>query len=176
MPVADDVLTGPGLLYAAPLGTTEPTDATTALPGAWREVGYTDEGSTFSYELNTEQVEVAETLDPIRQVNTSRTITIAFAMAEMSRRNLALALNAGANAANTGAYEPPELGTEVRVMLVWHGDGAQRWVLRKCFQTSNVEINRGKLPAKSLMTVVFGLEKPTGLAPFKVFPNASGQV
>lgn len=179
---ATNVSLGPGWLYVAAIGTTEPTSASAALPSAWRDVGYTEEGSTFSYEYENEGIEVAEELDAIRYVTTGRAGTLAFNMAEATRRNLALALNAGAAAANDAtAIEPTAAGSEVRVMAVWDSGDAtavaagtsSRWLFRQCFQAGNIEIDRHKAPDKSLIPVEFRLEKPTGLQPFKVFPNSS---
>lgn len=173
---------GPGRLYVAPIGTAEPADNDTALPSVWRAVGYTEDGSRFTSELTSEDIEVAEELDAIRTINTKRTNTLALSMAEASRRNLALALNQGANAANDDtALEPPDLGTEVRVMLVWDSDETPsatnvRWLYRQCYQTGAVEINRAKAPNKTLLPVTFAVEKPSGLAPFKVFPSSTGLI
>jgi hypothetical protein len=184
---ATDVKVGPGRIWVAPIGTTEPASASAALPSAWRAVGYTEEGNTFNQEITTEPIEVAEELDPIRYVNTRRAASIQFQMAEMSRENLALALNMGANAADTAAsIEPPDLGTEVRVMIVWDSNedatdlvtngGNVRHLYRQAYQVDPIETARQKAPQKSLLPVRFQLEKPTGLAPWKVFPNAVGQV
>ena len=58
-----------GILYAAPIGTTEPTGASSVLDTAWREVGYTEDGTTFSTEVDAQEIVVEELLDPIRYVN-----------------------------------------------------------------------------------------------------------
>jgi hypothetical protein len=176
MPDAGNVSLGPGLLYVAPLGTTEPTSASAALPSAFREVGYTEEGNAFTSETTSEPVEVAEELDPIRYVNTRRVSAIAFAMAEVTRQNLALALNLGANEANSGSFEPPDATDEVRVMIVFDTDDGARWVLRQCYQSGTVELASRKAPQKRLIAANFQLEKPTGAASFIVFPNADGLV
>lgn len=178
MGTSTDVQLGPGLLYVAPLGTAEPTSASAALSSAWREVGYTEEGSAFTYEITSEAINVAEEFDPIRYATTGRAASIAFQMAEITRRNLALALNAGANAADDGSsFEPPAPNTELRVMIIHEPDEpASRWLFRQCLQTDAVEIARRKAPDKALIPVTFRLEKPTGLQPFLVFPDADGRV
>lgn len=176
----DEVQLGPGILHVAPIGTTEPTSASATLPSAWREIGWTEEGSTFTYELTTEDVPVAEEFDPVKVATTARTVTVAFQMAQSTRENLALALNAGANADNDGSsFEPPTPGSETRVMIVWTSDDsepARRWIFRRCFQSGSVEMARQKAPNKTLLPVEFRLEKPEGSAPFKVFPNANGLI
>lgn len=178
MGVSNDVQLGPGLLYVAPVGTAEPTSASAALATAWREIGFTEEGSQFTYELSSEDVFVAEEFDPIRVATTSRTATLAFQMAEVTRRNLALALNVGANEADDGTwFEPPDVGSEVRVMIVHEPEEpASRWIFRQCFQTGSIEMSRKKAPDKALIPVEFKLEKPTGLRSFRVYPDADGRI
>jgi hypothetical protein len=172
---ATNVLAGPGVLYAAPLGTAEPTDATTALPAAWRDLGYTEDGNEFSSTINSEPITVAEEVDPIRYDTVSRESSITFAMAEVTRANLALALNIGANAANDAtALEPVAPGAEVRVMLIHQSANGARHLYRRCFQAGTTSIASRKAPQKKLIAVTFRLEKPTGLQPFKVFPAAGG--
>jgi hypothetical protein len=166
---SDAVEIGPGLLYVAPIGTPEPADAEEALDEDFRAVGYTEDGSTFEYEITNEPIDVAEEFDPIKYATTGRRASITFQMAEITRQNLALAMNAGANAAETGDLEPPEPGEEVRVMIVWDSNDAaepERWVLRKCLQASTISVRRQKSPNKTLIPVTFRLEKPTGEAPF----------
>jgi hypothetical protein len=168
---------GTGTLFVADLAAPEPASATAALDAAYREVGYTEEGSSFKYSVTSEAVNVAEELDPIRIVTTGRASSVAFAMAEATRRNLALALNAGAAAANDGtAFDPPAPGDETRVRIVFDSDTGARWIFRQCFQTGEVEIARRKAPAKSLIGVEFKLEKPAGAQPFRVFPTADGLI
>lgn len=180
---ASNVQLGPGRLYVAPLGTSEPTSASAALPSAWRAVGYTEEGSAFSTSLSNEAVEVAEEVDPIQYVLSRRENTLAVAMAETTRRNLALALGTGANEANDGTtFEPPDPGDEVAVMLVWDSDDDptagtnRRWLFRQAKPGGTIELARRKSPTKSVIATLFNLEKPTGSAPFKVFPNSDGLI
>ena len=111
---------GAGRLYVAPIGTTEPTTCSAALPSAWRAVGYTENGTTVSVELTNEPIEVAEEYDPVLYVLASRSASVAVQMAEVNRKNLALAMGVGAAEANDStAFEPPAPGDEVAVMLVW---------------------------------------------------------
>lgn len=182
------VKTAPGLIYVAPTGTTEPTTASAALPSAWRPVGYTEEGITISYGINNEPIEVAEEFDPLRYETTSREGSVAWSMAEVSRQNLALALNQGAAAASTGSLEPPAPGAELRVMIALDTGGTSttanasqpttgaRWIFRQAIQAEAIEIGRSKAPDKALIPVNFRLEKPSGSQPFIVFPDANGNV
>lgn len=174
---SDEVILGAGTLYVAPIGTTEPTSASAALPSAWREVGYTDDGSVFGISTTIEGIEVEEEFDPVKYATTGRQITVGFSMKQASRRNLALALNLGADAANDAtSVEPPDPGDEVRVMLCYDSEDGARWIFRKVIQGGDVSINRQKAPDATLIPVTFQAEKPTGQAPFLVFPNASGLI
>lgn len=177
-----EVLVDVGLLYVAPLGTTEPTASSdlSSLPSAWREVGYTEKGSKFIYTREVEPVEVAEELDPLYTMIVKRAGELHFEMAQASRRNLALALNAGAAAANDATtLEPPDPEDMVRVMLL-HVSNDERAVrgrlFRQCFNVGNIEEDFAKAPAKLKIPVQFNLEKPAGKKPFIVFPNASGHI
>lgn len=170
-----------GILYVAPLGTSEPTSSTSALDTAWREVGYTEEGSTFTTTIDAQKVEVAELLDPVKISTVSRESKVAFTMAQMNRQNLLLALNQGADGANnTTTVEPVDLASEVRVMVLWQseqtGADQRRWLFRQCYNTGNLEVANRKAPQKRLMAVEFTLEKPSSDAAFAVFPSNTGEV
>lgn len=175
---------GPGRIWVAAIGTTDPTSASAALPSAWREIGYTEQGHVFGSEVTTEEVLVAEELDPIRFVNTKYARSVQFEMAEATRRNLALALNIGANESNGAAgLEPIDAADEVRVMIAWDSEETAagnaenvRWLFRQGYQVAAIEIAHRKAPAKSLIPVRFQLEKPDSAASYKVFPNASGHI
>lgn len=164
---------GPGILYIAVLGTTEPTDLTTpwaTVSANWITLGYTDEGSKFNYSVNSENVEVAEELDPVAVALTSRDLSLAFALAEVTATNLKRALNGGTIVSGAGivTFEPPDLGEEVRTMLGWESeDHSERWVYRKCLQTGNMEMSRAKGAAKATINCEFKLERPAAAKSFK---------
>lgn len=175
---------GPGRLWYAPLGTTEPTSASAAMPSAWQAIGYTEDGSTTTIELSAEEIEVEEELDPVLYVNVKRATSLSLEMAQPTRKRLALALGAGATALDSAeAFEPPDAGDEVAIMLVWdseeNADGNDqniRWLYRQAKPTGTIEISRKKAPDKSLLPVEFNIEKPSNAKSFKVFPNAQGQI
>lgn len=182
-----NVQLGPGRIYIAPIGTTEPASASAALPSAWVALGYTEDGTTFTVELTSEPIEVAEELDPIKYVNTRRTNQFSIQAAEMTRRNLALSLASGLTVNTPVAFEPVNPGSETPVMLVWDsnedptandgdGQGNRRWLFRQCRASGTIEMHRQKAPNKALLPITMNVEKPSGLAPFKVFPNANGLV
>lgn len=142
---------GPGYLYIAALGSTEPSDLITAWDTAWTLLGYTEEGSEFSYEPSTDDVDVAEELDIIDVATTGRSISVSFTLAELTAENLKRAMNGGT--LTTGgiapdtfqAFEPPVLGSETYTMLGFEAeDHEERWLFRNCRQTGNVQIQRRK--------------------------------
>lgn len=164
---------GPGVLYVAPLLSPIPTDLATAWDAAWARVGYTEEGSEFSYEFSTDPVEVAESLDPLFYRTTGRTGTVSFSMAENTARNLTWAFNGGTVVTSGVApnqvvtYEPPEPGQEVRRMVGFQSeDGQERWIFRQCFQGGTVSMVRRKGSDKTLIPVEMRVEKPASGKPF----------
>jgi len=173
-----NVLLDVGYLWCAPVGTAEPTGnvSTGASPlTGYRGVGYTDNGSKFTFTPSFQPIYVEEELFPIRWSPDKAEASLEFAMDEMTRSNLALSLNIGANAVNdASALEPATLGSELRVMLIWDSTvTGQRWLFRQCLQVGPIAIDRKKAPNKSMMPVKFQLEKPAGAQPFKVWPSAA---
>lgn len=167
MPDPRNIRVGPGWLYIAALGSTEPADLTTAWANAWTRLGWTDEGHTFNQETNVEAIEVAEQYEPVMYETTGREMTVAFALAEITARNLQIALNggtitlSGAGANQIATFEPPDIGSEIRVMLGWEAfDAKERFVWRKCFQGGGVEMARRKAPDKTLIPMEFRIETP----------------
>lgn len=173
---AENLSLGPGKLYVAPLGTDEPADLTAPWPTGWKEVGYTDEGSQFEYQYETDAVTVAEELDPVFYRTTGRNGNVSFAMAENTARNLTIAFNggtvtvAGTEPNQVVTYEPPAPGEEVRRMIGFESeDGEERWVWRQCFQSGNVSVARKNGADKATIPVEMRIEKPAnGAKPFKV--------
>lgn len=166
---------GPGHLWVAPIGTTEPSNVSGTLPSAnWVDLGYTEAGSEIGFAMTFEDVNVAEELDPILTTATARVTSIKFALAQLTARNLSVAFNGGTIDTPSGGsvtFEPPDLGEEERLMIVWDSDDAEeRWLFRKCVQVGSVTIARAKAPAKATVPCEFKAEKPTnGSTPFKVW-------
>lgn len=180
----NNISLGAGRLYVAPIGTAEPISASTALDVAFRSVGYTEEGTTVRVDLTNEEIEVAEELEPVLYVQNKRTVMLMVQMAEATRRNLALAIGGAANAANDAtSYEPPDPGQESAFMVVWDSEETAtgnadnvRWLFRSCKSGGQIETQRNKAPNKALLPIELNVQKPAGLAPFKVFPSATGLV
>jgi hypothetical protein len=168
---AKNISLGPGTLYYTTPGATLPEDLGGTLDASLKKIGYTEDGSTFSYTLTSEAVPVAEELDPVMHKTTGREGSVAFAMAENTVRNLTLAFNGGTVTRTTSGavrYEPPAPGTEVRRALVFISeDGDEMWVFPQVFQGGQIQMARKKGADKTTIGVEFQLEKPaTGGSPF----------
>lgn len=165
MATASAVKIGPGLLYVAPIGTTEPTTGSGALPSAtWLPLGYTSEGSTFTSETTIEDIIVAETLTPIRRIPTKRDSKLEVSLVEMSVTNWAVAMNGGTIGAPSGGFvrfDPPQIGSEQRLMLVWDADDhGERLLLKRVLASGAVSMAHKKAPDKSEMPITFVCELP----------------
>jgi hypothetical protein len=170
---------GPGILrMASSLSATEPTDLSTAWTAEWLALGYTDEGSEFSVETKFEDITVAEELDPVLILATSRIIMVSFALAEITATNLKRVWNGGTITNATGCvyYDPVALGAEQFAMLGWESDDHQeRWILRKVIQTGKVTIARKKAPDKATLPAEFRAMKPASLDAFRVIEASPGR-
>lgn len=175
------IATDPGYLFWAPLASTEPTNTvagsvfTDAWPVAWIPLGITKEGSEFAWQTETDTIEAAEYLDPLRIVSTGRHGSFKFELLNLSAANVKRALNGGtitvtgSGATTLSAYVPPALGAEVRCMLGWESqDFTERLVIRQAFQTGEVSIARKKGADNASLPLEFGLEAlaTVGTAPF----------
>lgn len=180
------ILSNPGFLLVAPLASTLPANTvaggifTDAWPAAWVHVGATSEGSEFSYGTSVEGVEVAEFAGAIKYETTEATGSWSFSMASYTASTLKLAYNGGVGAitptSGTGAtslytVEPPELGSEVRIMVGW--ESSDRTVRRVAYQTiqgGEAATAHRKAPDLALVPVTFNIERPiVGSASSKPF-------
>lgn len=175
---------GAGSLFYAPLGSAEPISCTGAWPSAWTPLGYTEQGSTFTYSLTTASVTPEEEYDAVLNYITGRTTTMAFNLLESTAQNLAVALNlagtpSGVLDDGTIYLEPPDPGTETRIMIGWGADleasaptgvdpAYGRIIIRQALQTGNLQVTRRKAPNAASASCTFTGEKPaTGAKLFR---------
>jgi len=186
------VLTDPGILWIAALGTPEPTPTSAAgkftdpMPPAWLLLGPTEEGSTFKDATSTDTITVAEFLSAIRNVVTGRSSSLAFALASWTLSNYRRALNGGVAAiapqgtagAEVTSLEPPQEGSETRCMIMWEStDSTLRLLGRQAFQTGELSTDLKPSPAKALIPCEYAFEQPTtGLRPWKMWAAGTGRV
>lgn len=187
-----NIIAVPGSIYAAPLGSQEPTSVTGAWPTGWISLGYTSAGSVFSLTPSVGSITPEEEYYPTRNVVTSIAADITFNLMEATARNWQLAMNNGILAAGTaqasgvlsdGTFwtEPASIGTELRVMVGWDslnegttsGTVAGRLIMRQCFQTGTVAVSRRKGTNAADIAMKFSAEKPAGVQPFRMLTPAT---
>lgn len=167
------IAVGAGVIYWAPIGTTEPTWAasaskfTNAISAPWMEIGATEDGLTFTEQRAVADLIPEETLVPEKVVTTSITASVSFSMWYIHDDNWLLAHNGGTwtttgtsgTAINT--YKPPAQGAETRAMLLWMADDNTHLLwFPQCFNTANVSVPMKKGPNKAVLPVEFRLEQP----------------
>jgi hypothetical protein len=175
----DDIQLGAGVLYVASITTPDPEDLADITAGsATREVGWTDDGSKITFTTTVEKIKVEEEFYAVKVATTDVVATVAFAMAQSTRENLALALNLGANEVNDDTLlEPPTPGEEIRVKLFHVTEAGAIYIFRRCFQTGSLELANQKAPDYKKIPVTFELEKPAGATPpWGVIPTADGLI
>lgn len=186
-----NILTDPGFLWIAPLGTAAPTNTVTAgvfsdsVDVAWIPLGATTEGSNFSYASTVEAIRVAELFDPVKYVTTERTGSIAFNLADWTLSNYRRALNGGIAALTpTGSagselttLEPPDPGEEVRSMILWEStDSTVRLMLRQCLQGGEVSTAFAKAPDVAAIPCTFNIETPATGKPWTMWGAGENRV
>jgi hypothetical protein len=186
-----NVLTDPGFLWIAPLGTAAPTNTVTGgvftdtVPVAYIPLGATEGGSTFAYSTTVEPIEVAEFFDPIKYATTSRGGSIAFNLASWTLSNYRRAINGGVAAlAPSGAagselttFEPPAPGQEVRAMILWEStDSTVRILARQTIQGGEVSSAFVKAPGYATIPCTFNFEVPTVGEPFTIWGAGTTRV
>ncbi len=170
---------GAGWLLWAPLATSLPTYTvsgsvfTDAWPVGWILLGVTREGHEFSYEIETEDVEAAEYIDPLLKVTTGRSTGMNFDMMQIHAQNFKRALNGGTvSTSGSGAtlrttYKPPQIGQEVRCMIGWEStDSTERIVAQQAFQTGSLTVSRRKGAENASMPVTYSFEPDANGDPY----------
>ena len=101
-----------GNLYKAPVGTAMPADVTTALPAAWKELGYTETGPSLSVDTSTEDFTPWQSITAVREVITGQTITAAFTLWQRNADTLKTAWGGGTvTGTTTRVFTPPATPT-----------------------------------------------------------------
>lgn len=179
------VLTDPGMLWIAPIGTADPTNTvagsvfTDDPAAAYIPLGPTLDGSTLNYSTTVEPIRVAEFFDPARYVTTDRSGNIAFTLANFTlsnyRRSMnggtaALVATSGSGATSLFTLEPPDPGTEVRSMILWEStDRTVRVLLRQALQGGEVASSFQKGTDYAGIPCTFNMEIPSVGKPFTMW-------
>lgn len=105
------VVAGDATLYLANYGATIPTGL--AAPGtAWYDPGYlTDDGATFTLSRTVQDINVWQSLDPVRRIVQSFTKQVAMTLREWSPTNMSYALGGGSVSTGSGTVGGTAFGT-----------------------------------------------------------------
>lgn len=169
---------GPGAIFYSALGIAAPTNTvvgsvfTDSWPAGWNLLGITTEGHTLTIDLNADQVEAAEYVDPLLNVITGRTISAAFELMQIQMTNFKRVFNggtlttSGSGTTLLSTYTLPSIGAEVRCQIGWESnDGTERWWAMQCFNTGSVGIQRKKGADVATLPVTFTMEPDASSQP-----------
>jgi hypothetical protein len=175
-----------GTVQKAAGGTVAGSVFTDAWPAAWIPWGVTREGSSWSYQINTGEVTVAEYLAPLAYIEEGVTIGVDFDVVQVTAKNIAAALNnvtsgvrtvSGAGATLLSKVSPPAVGQSVRTMLGWESsDGTERAFFYQCLQRGNLQIQRRKGANPASLPLSYGIEQPATGDPFNIYIAGTGRV
>jgi hypothetical protein len=177
------LLTDPGFLYTAPIGTALPTNTVTASvysdvwTAPWIWLGVSTTGSVWHNNITTAEIQGAEILDALAWRTTGRTASVDFALMSYTATNLALAWN-GASKTVTGTttttstkVTPPQPGQETRMMIGWESlDGSVRKFAYQCINSGDVAETFAKAPSATSIPFMLNCEvSATYLTPTDTF-------
>ena len=112
---ASNFLAGPGELFIAAFGATEPADSDvseTFAASGWTSLGGTQDGVTFAHEREFFELECDQIVEVPESRETKRVTTVKTNLAEVTLDNLRYTLNGGTVAASASysTYEPDDSG------------------------------------------------------------------
>lgn len=174
---ADQILVaGGGRVLIAPLGTTAPTDTTTAWAAGWKNLGYTtDDGVVLRPNLTVTDINAWQTFEPVRRIVTNRGLTVAFTLLQLTREALLIAFNGGTFTPGTGivTYEPGEPGSVYeRALGVEATDGTKivRLVIPRVdiSDVGDIPFTKGSATQVPLTLAMLGV---SGSAPFTIIAD-----
>lgn len=165
---------GPGYLYWAPLGSSEPSHTvvgsvfTDSWPAPWVPLGATQEGNELETAIETDQAHVAEYLDSVKVITTARTTTISFSLYNTTAQNYKRVMNGGTIATVSGSgttllssFVPVQTGQEVRAMIGFESSALdERAVLYQVLQVGSVTERRRKGSDYNVFPSQFRTEVP----------------
>jgi hypothetical protein len=190
MPVtASNLALGPGDLYTAPFGSTEPLDSAMSTPATapsapWTSRGGTQDGVNLIVDQKYTALEVDQVVDVVGRRLTSRDIQVETNLAELTLDNLKTALNGGTiteDAVNdvssyeldyaTSATQP----TYFALLIDAFGPNSKtrRIVVRKTLSTDKVSFAYSK-DKQSVYTVQFSAHYvSSSISPLRVVDDTS---
>lgn len=166
---ATDLTQGPGMLFTAAFGATEPADSTvnTALPAStWTAVGGTQDGLKLTVDQAWAELEVDQLVTTSGRRMTKQDYMVETTLAEPTLENLALALNGGTTVTSSGysTWEPDYNATSATqptykalALDGWApgGNYTRRVYVRKAISTDGIEVAYTK-EKQTVFSVKFG--------------------
>jgi hypothetical protein len=165
------LLTDPGCLFYAPLGSTPPSNTvvggvfTDAWPVAWKKAGMTTDGTEFHPSITTSPITAAEQIYPVAIRTTDASATIQFGLLNFTATTLAVSLN-GATTTVTGSttttltrVSPVAPGLETRYMWGWESINADvRFIGYQGINSGDLALNLKKAPSAAVLACTINLE------------------
>ena len=170
-------IAGNGGLYLAPIGTTLPTDPTTALDAAFVDLGYfSEDGVTITPERTIEKFRAWQSRKPVRQSITAEDMTIGGSLIQWNNDTIPVFFGGGTVVDNTTywTYTPPASGTiDERAMVLEWQDGAYTYRMAAA-RTVNGELGEITLTGTALGELPINvevLEPAAGGDPFVIITD-----
>ena len=177
---ASNFLAGPGALWIAAYGATEPADSnisSTFSASGWTDVGGTQDGVTMTWENEFFELECDQIVDIPESRQVKRAMKIKTNMAETTLANLKTALNGGTITASASysTFDPDDVGasqspTYWALCFVGKSPGGfnRRVFARKSLSTDSVEMAYKK-GAQTLIPVTFTVHYvSSAIKPFRI--------
>lgn len=162
----DALKAGAGKIYGAVLGTTRPMIGT-AIPVAWVDFGYTNEGFDFESAPEWGEQTVDQEKDPVRRILESRATQFTFNAAELTAINLQKAYNGGTITTATGnvTFTPPKSKDKpTRMALLWESeDEDERIFIPRAVNIGSLTISRKKGSEYAQIPFTYALEVVAGM-------------
>lgn len=167
-----------GLIHVGPLGTTAPTDTTTAWDAGWIDLGYASEdGVSISKTRDVATLNVWQSFFAARRVVTSEDFRVSFNLTQWNYQTVPLAFGGGTITDTAGAapytYTPPAAGSidERAVGIEWvDGTVTYRLVIARAMVTENVETQLAKA-SMSELPITLGVIGEEGVDPFTIITD-----
>jgi hypothetical protein len=164
-----------GHLYKAPVGTTMPTDVTTELNAAFKELGYTESGPSISADNTTERFTPWQSKVPVREQLTEQMITAAFTLWQRNADTLKMAWGGGTvTGTTTRVFTPPAVPTVNEGAFVFEiVDGAiiDRHLIERASILLNGEVSFAKNTVTGFPIQLTYLAPAGGGSPWKLLTN-----
>jgi hypothetical protein len=157
-----------GSVSAAAVGSTMPTDPTTALDGAFFDLGYlTEDGVTFTSTPTVEELRAWQEADPVRRLTTQRALTVSGSLMQVNQTNFVTVFGGSWTSPSAGVYKftPPlpqdALGESAVVVRSQDGDKNNNYNIFRANITEAVESTLSRSAAQ-LLPFTFSALSPSG--------------